>query len=165
MIVLDTNVISEAMRGPQNDRAVRSWLLSLVEPPVTTVINRAEVLGGIAVLPSGRRQEDLMSAAGAVLSGLRVCLPLTPECAERYANIVAIRRRLGRPIGGMDALIAAIVLESDGQLATRDTADFEGLGLNLVNPWTDGDPVCPDASSSFVPQMRPGTPAHDPRRF
>jgi predicted nucleic acid-binding protein len=135
VIVLDTNVISEAMRGPQNNRAVRSWLLSLVDPPVTTVVNRAEVLGGIAVLPPGRRQEELRRVAGAVLSGLRVCLPLTPECAERYADILAIRRRSGRPIGGMDALIAAIVLESGGQLATRDTADFEGLGLDLVNPW------------------------------
>ncbi len=141
MIVLDTNVISEAMRGPRTDRAVRSWLLSLVEPPVTTVINRAEVLGGIAVLPAGRRQEELMRVASAVLSGLRVCLPLTPECAERYADILAIRRRLGRPIGGMDALIAAIVLESDGQLATRDTADFAGLGLDLVNPWQPGPQV------------------------
>jgi predicted nucleic acid-binding protein len=112
VIVLDTNVISEAMRGPQNNRAVRSWLLSLVDPPVTTVVNRAEVLGGIAVLPPGRRQEELRRVAGAVLSGLRVCLPLTPECAERYADILAIRRRSGRPIGGMDALIAAIVLES-----------------------------------------------------
>lgn len=141
MIVLDTNVISEAMRGPQGSGAVRSWLHSLAEPPVTTVINRAEVLGGIAVLPPGRRQVDLMSAAGAVLSGLTVCLPLTPECAERYADVVATRRRIGQPIGGMDALIAAIVLECDGQLATRDTTDFVGLGLTLVNPWDPGAPV------------------------
>lgn len=141
MIVLDTNVISEAMRGPQNNRGVRSWLHSLVEPPVTTVINRAEVLGGIAVLPAGRRQEDLMSAASAVLSGLAVCLPLTSDCADQYADIVATRRRLGRPIGGMDALVAAIVRSCDGQLATRDTADFAGLGLTLINPWTGGAAV------------------------
>ncbi len=141
MIVLDTNVISEAMRGPRGNGAVRAWLRGLSRTPVTTVINRAEVLGGIAVLPPGQRRDELISAAGAVLSGLGVCLPLTDECADHYADIVAARRLAGRPIGGMDALIAAIVRECRGQLATRDTEDFEGLGLDLINPWDSDSPL------------------------
>ena len=36
----------------------------------------------------------------------------------------------------MDALLAAIVRHSDAQLATRDTADFSGLELDLIDPWT-----------------------------
>ena len=109
--------------------------------PVTTVINRAEILGGIAMLPAGRRRDELVDAANAVLSGLGVCLPLTEQCAEQYADIVAVRRRAGRPITSMDALVAAIVRESGSRLATRDVDDFEGLGLALVNPWDSGHPV------------------------
>ena len=141
MIILDTNVISEAMRGPRGNVAVRAWLRGLSKAPVTTVISRAEVLGGIAVLPPGQRRDELTSVAGAVLSGLGVCLPLTDECADHYADIVAARRLAGRPIGGMDALVAAIVRESGCQLATRDTDDFDGLGLDLINPWNVDAPM------------------------
>ena len=141
MIVLDTNVISAAMRGPRADTGVRRWILTLPSRPVTTVINRAELLGGIAVLPPGHRRERLQEAAQAALMGLAVCLPLTTSCAEHYADVIATRRRLGRPIGGMDALVAAIVRESGARLATRDTKDFEGLGLDLVNPWATDPPV------------------------
>jgi predicted nucleic acid-binding protein len=138
VIVLDTNVISEAMRGPRAGTGVREWILSLPTRPVTTVINRAELLGGIALLPPGHRRENLQEAARVALTGLAVCLPLTTGCAEHYADIIATRRRVGRPIGGMDALVAAIVRESGSQLATRDITDFAGLGLDLVNPWTVG---------------------------
>jgi predicted nucleic acid-binding protein len=136
VIVLDTNVISEAMRGARADHHVISWLRSLPTTPVTTVINRAEILAGITLLPSGQRRERLLAAAQSAFSGIVSCLPLSPECADHYAEIVAIRRSTGRPIGGMDALLAAIVRHSDAQLATRDIADFEGLELDLINPWT-----------------------------
>jgi predicted nucleic acid-binding protein len=141
VIVLDTNVISEAMRGPRADPLVLTWLRSLSAPPVTTVINRAEILAGVALLAPGDRRDRLMSAALAALSGLTVCLPLTPECADHSAEIVAGRRRTGRPVGSMDALVAAIVRESGGRLATRDTNDFAGLGLDLVNPWRTDPPL------------------------
>ena len=141
MIVLDTNVISEAMRGPRADPLVRAWLRSLPAPPVTTVINRAEILAGVALLPAGDRRDRLRGAALTAFSGLAVCLPLTPECADHYAEIVADRRRAGRPASSMDALVAAIVRESGGRLATRDTNDFAGLGLDLVNPWRTDLPL------------------------
>ena len=136
MIVLDTNVISEAMRGPRVNQRVIAWLRSLPTTPVTTVINRAEVLAGIALLPPGQKREQLRAAAHSAFSGIAACLPLFPECADHYADIVAVRRSAGRPIGGMDALLAAIVRDSDAQLATRDTADFAGLELDLIDPWT-----------------------------
>ena len=135
MIILDTNVISEAMRGPRADSRVISWLRSLSSTPVTTVINQAEILAGIAVLPPGNRRERLYTVAQSAFAGLAVCLPLSPECAGHYANIVAARGATGRPIGGMDALVASIARESGAQLATRDTAGFEGLELDLVDPW------------------------------
>ncbi|MDO5533161.1 MAG: type II toxin-antitoxin system VapC family toxin [Propionibacteriaceae bacterium] len=135
MIVLDTNVISEAMRGPDADARVQAWLAALPTVPVTTVMNRAEVLAGLALLPPGRRRERLERAATQAFSGLGVVVPFTEEAAAHYGEIVARRTRAGRPIGALDALIAAICLTVGATLATRDTADFAGLGLDLVNPW------------------------------
>jgi toxin FitB len=136
VIVLDTNVISEAMRGPQADPTVLAWLRSLPAPPVTTVINRAEILAGIALLPPGARAKRLREAATLAFGALGVCLPLTPECCAHYGDIVARRQRAGRPIGGMDALIAAIAREATATVATRDNTDFDDLGLTLINPWS-----------------------------
>lgn len=136
MIVLDTNVISEAMRGPRTDDGVLAWLRALPEIPVTTVINRAEVLAGVALLPEGARRDRLVTASTAAFATLGVVLPFVPETADHYADIVATRRRAGFPIGGMDALIAAICRTVGATLATRDVDGFAGVGLQLVNPWT-----------------------------
>ena len=41
-----------------------------------------------------------------------------------------------------DAVIAATALVHYGQLATRNTADFEAIGLKLINPREiDGTPI------------------------
>lgn len=56
MIILDTNVISEVMRGPAADPGVLTWIRTLADQPVTTVINRAEVMAGVALLPAGHRR-------------------------------------------------------------------------------------------------------------
>lgn len=45
------------------------------------------------------------------------------------------RKRLARPIPTADAVIAATTLAHCAQLATRNTADFEAIGLELINPW------------------------------
>lgn len=47
------------------------------------------------------------------------------------------RRTLGRPIEVADAQIAAVCLVHDATLATRNTDDFEGLGLALIDPWRE----------------------------
>lgn len=135
MIILDTNVISEVMRGPYADPTVLTWLRSLREQPVTTVINRAEILAGLALLPAGAKRDKLVETAERAFSTLGIVLPLVPESASVYAEIVALRRRAGKPIGGIDALIAAIARLAGASIATRDISGFEGLGLELIDPW------------------------------
>lgn len=136
MIVLDTNVISEVMRGPSAEPAVLEWLRSLSATPVTTVVNQSEILAGIAILPDGDRRVHLQMSAEAAFGSLGACLPLTVACAAHYADIVASRRRSGRPIGGMDALVASIAREAGAVVATRDVEGFSDIGLTVVNPWT-----------------------------
>ena len=136
MIVLDTNVLSELLSGSQANPRVITWVQSLDEQPVTTVINRAEILAGLALMPAGRRQRELADAAERAFAALPACLPMTAECADAYADIVATRRTAGRPIGGMDALIAAIARVTRAKIATRDTDGFDGLGLTVIDPWS-----------------------------
>jgi hypothetical protein len=136
-IVLDTNVISELMR-PTPDERVEHWVGRLVPAAVcTTSVTLAEVRLGIARLPSGRRRGLLADAADQVFATFadRV-LPFDAAAASRYADIVVERERAGAPISGLDAQIAAICRTHRAALATRNTDDFDQLGLDLIDPWT-----------------------------
>jgi len=70
---------------------------------------------------------------GKVLAG-RI-LPFDEDAARAFPEIAIRRRAQGRPITDLDAQIAAIASSRGAHLATRNTADFEGYGVRLVNPW------------------------------
>jgi predicted nucleic acid-binding protein len=140
VIVLDTNVISELTRQVPAP-GVMSWIDSLAAADLaTTAITAAELLYGAARLPSGRRKREVVAAVDGLLSDDfrdRV-LSFDEPAARRYADIVTARERLGRPIGVADAQIAAICRTIGATLATRNTQDFSGTGIELINPWTLG---------------------------
>ncbi len=140
MIVLDTNVISELARQVP-DPGVLSWLDSLEVSEVgTTAVTAAELQHGVARLPDGHRRREL----SAVIQGILTedfhgrVLPFDERASVRYADVVTGRERTGRPIGVADAQIAAICRDSGAILATRNTADFEETGIELINPWKLG---------------------------
>jgi toxin FitB len=56
--------------------------------------------------------------------------------AEHYAIIASVRERAGRPIPGFDALIAGICRSRGATLATRNVADFDGTGIDVIDPWS-----------------------------
>lgn len=137
MIVLDTNVLSELMK-PRPSTAVVRWVDGRsVASLYTTSLTEAELLHGIALLPKGKRRDAIDLAARAMfeeeLAG-RV-LPFGSAAARAYAEIAAARRRARRPIATIDAQIAAIVRASGATLATRNTSDFDGCGIEVVDPW------------------------------
>jgi len=137
VIVLDTNVLYELMRL-EPAAAVFAWVSAQPRATLyTTSVSEAEVLYGIAVLPEGRRRLALAAAAEAIFADDfegRV-LPFDEAAAVHYAEIVAARRHEGRPIEAFDAQIAATALVAGAGLATRDTGDFAGCGLTVINPW------------------------------
>jgi predicted nucleic acid-binding protein len=137
VIVLDTNVISELTRQIP-EPGVISWLDALPAGEIgTTAVTAAELLYGVARMPAGRRKTELAAAVSGLLGDDfrdRV-LPFDEQCASRYADIVCGRETLGRPIGVADAQIAAICRTAEATLATRNTADFSGTGIELINPW------------------------------
>jgi len=136
MIVLDTNVVSELMR-PAPAQAVRDWLK--VQPPggmCTTAITVAEIRYGLEWLADGNRKDRLRAAADEVFTAFgEFVLPFDARSAACYAPLVAGRDRIGLPIDGFDAQIAAICQAQDAVLATRNVKDFRETGVVLIDPW------------------------------
>jgi predicted nucleic acid-binding protein len=140
VIVLDTNVVSELMRAAPSPEVVR-WVATHPSASLyTTALTEAEILHGARLLPPGKRRNGIELAAGAMFDqdfAGRV-LPFERDAARSSARIAADRRRAGRPISQFDAQIAGIVAAVGGVLATRNTADFEACGIELVDPWVEG---------------------------
>jgi predicted nucleic acid-binding protein len=137
MIVLDTNVLSEVLR-PEPEPRVLAWLDEQPTNSVfTTAVTQGEILYGIRLLADGQRRRSLWEAATAIFNddfAGRV-LSFDTEAADHYAEISASRRAAGRPISQFDATIAAISCSHGATLATRNVKDFEGCGIDVVNPW------------------------------
>jgi predicted nucleic acid-binding protein len=137
MIVLDTNVVSELMRA-HPEPSVASWFERVADTDLAiTTVTTAELHYGLARLPEGHRKSAaLATALSEVLSAYAdALLPFTASAAERYGEIVSSRESIGRPIAVLDAQIAAICADLGSTLATRNVRDFEGLDIELIDPW------------------------------
>ncbi len=138
MIFLDTNVVSELLR-PRPHPAVAAWSKAVLHDEICIASAvEAELRAGVERLPDGRRKRVLGRDLDLYLVsafGDRV-YPFDRAAARFYADFVAARAKAGRPAGLADALIAATArAHGAALLATRNTKDFEGCGVALVNPW------------------------------
>jgi predicted nucleic acid-binding protein len=137
MIVLDTNVLSEFMRI-EPDTQVLAWVDA--QPAMELAISAvtvAEILHGIARLPSGKRKQKLEAHAMAMFEedfAGRI-LPFDVHAAVEYAMLVAGCEANGRTVGMADAQIAAVCRTHGAPIATRNVRDFEFPGLEVINPW------------------------------
>lgn len=103
-----------------------------------TAVSEAELLYGIAIIPAGRRRDMLAAAMTRWLDlgfSERI-LPFDSSAARAYAEIASEKRLAGRPIGEADCQIAAISRSRGAVLVTRNVRDFEGTGVDVVNPWS-----------------------------
>ena len=130
--LLDTNVVSEIRRG--RDRHVRAWAGAVADVDLhLSVLTLAEIRKGIELL----RNRD--PAQAAVFAGW------LGELHTRFADrIVAIDARVaeewGRlnapsPRSTVDSLIAATARVHGLTVVTRNTCDFEGCDVPLLDPW------------------------------
>ena len=136
MIVLDTNVISEAMK-PEPHPAVRAWLNEqAAETLYLSSVTLAELLFGIATVPAGKRKNMLSRALDGLMElfGERV-LPFDAQAARHYAELAVKARAGGRGFPTPDGYIAATAASRGFMVASRDTAPFEAGGLQVINPW------------------------------
>ena len=137
MIILDTNVVSEVFK-PKPDHAAAGWLMAQPKDQCfLTAISKSELLFGLVRMPDGKRKRDLADVIQAFfdLELLNPVLAFESSDAEHYADILARRQRLGRRMGELDAQIAAIARRRGCSVATRNGADFEDCGIDIINPW------------------------------
>ena len=136
MILLDTNVVSEAMK-PEPAAAVRAWLdAQAAETLYVSSVTIAELMFGIGALPNGRRKDKLTAALDGVLELFadRI-LPFDARAARRYAELAVRARAAGRRFPTPDGYIAAIAAAHDFAVASRDTSAFTAAGLEVIDPW------------------------------
>ncbi len=139
MIVLDTNVVSEAMRPAPSARVI-AWIDSHPAGELfLTAPGLAEILSGIASMPDGRRKRELESGTARFLAALfgERLLDFDRRAAECYARIAADMRQRGRAISVIDCQIAATAAAHGMKIATRDVQPFVDAGMEVINPWTE----------------------------
>ena len=138
MIVLDTNVVCEAMR-PEPHPGVLGWLnAQAAETLYLSSVTLAELLFGIGALSAGARRDRLARTLDrllALFSG-RV-LPFDQEAARRYADMAVTARAAGRPLPTADGYLAATAAAHGFAVATRNVRHFGDTGVELIDPWQD----------------------------
>lgn len=136
MILLDTNVISEAIK-PEPHPTVRAWLdAQVAETLFLPSITVAELLFGIAALPDGRRKDRLAARIeGLVDEFAGRILPFDTPAARRYADLAVQARASGKGFPTPDGYIAAIAAAHGFAVASRDGSAFNAAGLTVIDPW------------------------------
>ena len=137
MYLLDTNVVSELRKVPTGraDPAVVRWATSVLTPQLyLSVVTVQELELGVLL----KERRDAMQGAhlrawleGQVLPTFagRI-LPVSVDIARQCAALSAAQTR---PYA--DSLIAATALVHSLSVVTRNTTDFAGMGVTLINPW------------------------------
>ncbi len=137
--LLDTNVLSEVQR-PRPEARVLAWLDQVDEDRTfLSVASVGEIAEGVAQLEEGRRKSALQQWLDAELAarfGNRL-LAIDRETARAWGSLLAAAKREGRGLSVMDAWIAAVALRHELVLVTRNTRDFAGIALELLDPWND----------------------------
>ena len=136
MIILDTNVVSEAMK-PEPNPVVRAWLNDqAAETLYLSSVTLAELLFGIAALPSGKRKTMLALTLEGLMELFKDrVLPFDVEAARHYADLAVVAKVSGRGFPTPDGYIAAIAASRGFIVASRDTAPYEAARVTVINPW------------------------------
>ena len=135
MILVDTNVWSEATKR-EPSALVRAWAHRHQDQLWLSAVVLAELRGGAALLPMGRRRRDLEQQFDRLEQDhADRLLPFDAATARNYGLVLESSKRLGKPTSTADAMIAATALQYGMAVATRDLGDFAGAEVELINPW------------------------------
>ena len=137
MILLDTNVVSEAMK-PEPNAAVRDWLdEQAAETLYLSSVTVAELMFGFGALPKGKRKDRLtVTLDGVVALFADRILTFDLNAARCYADLAVRARAAGKGFCTPDGYIAAIAASKDFAVASRDASAFTAAGLIVIDPWT-----------------------------
>ena len=135
--LVDTNVISELRKirnGTADARVVRYMAILPAADLYLSAITILELEKGTlqiarrdpsqgAILRNWLSSQVLTAFEGRILG-------VNTEIAQRCASLF-----VPNPRAQMDALIAATALVHKMTVVTRNTAEFEAMGVALLNPW------------------------------
>ena len=132
--LIDTNVLSE-LRRQQPDAQVVAWIQ--VRPRQSlylSVLSLGEIRKGIEGVADATFRQTLTDWLEVELPNYFVgrLLDIDAQVANRWGRVQATA---GRTLPAIDGLLAATALQHDLTLVTRNTQDFAGLNLWLINPW------------------------------
>lgn len=133
--LVDTNVLSE-LRRRQADARVVAWMqLRPRQSLYLSVLSLGEIRKGIEGATDPAFRQALTDWLEADLPNYFVgrLLGIDAAVADRWGRLQA---SAGRTLPVIDGLLAATALQHDLSLVTRNVRDFDGLGLQLVDPWS-----------------------------
>ena len=131
--LVDANVLSEPTK-PVPHAGVVDWLRKNEREIAVDPIILGEVRFGILLLPRGKRRSRLERWFEAGVQRIR-CLPWETGNGLRWAELLAALRASGRTMPVKDSLIAVTALVHDLTVVTRNGADFENAGVNVIDPF------------------------------
>jgi predicted nucleic acid-binding protein len=135
--LLDTNSISELIR-PRADPGVTEWMRAADDALLyVSVLTLGEIRKGAAALDDGKKgsrieswlEEELkIFFAGRILS-------VDEAVADRWGQLAARAKRIGRPLAIIDGLLAATALHYNLTVVSRNAGDFQNAEVPVLNPW------------------------------
>lgn len=136
-LLLDTNVLSEVTKSTP-DEGVMRWIHGLDEDRTfISIVSIAEIRRGFALMDNGRKRDSVGEWLAHDLPQRfeNRIIPVEGPVALAWGDLMALAKRSGRGLASMDGLIAATAVAHRLTLATRNTKDFEGFGVDIINPW------------------------------
>jgi toxin FitB len=135
--LLDTNCISELVR-PTPEPRVLEWMEAADEMMLyLSVLTMGEIRKGLAGLAQGKRRTLLETwlevELQARFSGRIV--PIDAAIANRWGQLAADAKRVGKPLSIIDGLLAATALHHNLTVVSRNTGDFTNTHVQVLNPW------------------------------
>jgi tRNA(fMet)-specific endonuclease VapC len=135
--LLDTNVISELI-SKQPNQGVIAWIDQLdLDAVYISVITIGEIRKGIEKLPQSKRRDIVTTwlEHDLLLRFQGNIAAVTTDVILTWGSLTGRLENEGKPIPAIDSLIAAIVIEGNYALVTRNSEDFINTGITVINPW------------------------------
>ena len=136
MIILDTCIVSEAVR-PSPEPKVLTWLDQLPEERVyLPSLVLGELHKGVELLEEGNKKSALRLWLEQLQERFHErILYFDEETALSWGMLTARLEKSGRTLPVIDGMLAATALQHSALFATRNRIDYEGTGIEILDPW------------------------------